>query len=104
MQERFIVPQFIDAEDKIWGPITVRQFVIVLAESDLESAKEVAERVRRAAENIKFTYRGEQGLMITVSMGVSQAKEGDTPEELLERADQALFEAKRAGRNRVVVA
>lgn len=30
MQERFIVPQFIDSEDKIWGPITVRQFVIVL--------------------------------------------------------------------------
>ncbi len=30
MENRFIVPQFIDAEDKIWGPITVRQFVIVL--------------------------------------------------------------------------
>lgn len=30
MQERFIVPQFIDAEDRIWGPITVRQFIIVL--------------------------------------------------------------------------
>ncbi len=31
MQNRFIVPQFIDAEDKIWGPITVRQFIIVLS-------------------------------------------------------------------------
>ena len=31
MENRFIVPQFIDAEDKIWGPITVRQFVIILA-------------------------------------------------------------------------
>lgn len=31
MPERFIVPQFIDTEDKIWGPITVRQFVIILA-------------------------------------------------------------------------
>lgn len=30
MQNRFIVPQFIDAEDRIWGPITVRQFIIVL--------------------------------------------------------------------------
>ena len=30
MPERFIVPQFIDAEDKIWGPITVRQFIIML--------------------------------------------------------------------------
>jgi hypothetical protein len=30
MQTRFIVPQFIDAEDRIWGPITVRQFVIVI--------------------------------------------------------------------------
>lgn len=31
MPERFIVPQFIDTEDKIWGPITVRQFIIILA-------------------------------------------------------------------------
>jgi hypothetical protein len=31
MPERFIVPQFIDSEDKIWGPITVRQFVIILS-------------------------------------------------------------------------
>jgi hypothetical protein len=30
MQNRFIVPQFIDAEDRIWGPITVRQFAIVI--------------------------------------------------------------------------
>ena len=30
MDNRFIVPQFIDAEDKIWGPITVRQFVLVI--------------------------------------------------------------------------
>ncbi len=30
MREKFIVPQFIDAEDKIWGPVTVRQFVIIL--------------------------------------------------------------------------
>ncbi len=31
MQNKFIVPQFIDSEDKIWGPITVRQFVLILA-------------------------------------------------------------------------
>jgi len=31
MPDRFIVPQFIDTEDKIWGPVTVRQFVIILA-------------------------------------------------------------------------
>ena len=80
------------------------EFVIVLTETDINSAKEVAERVRKAAENIKFTYRGEKGLMVTVSMGVSQAQTGDTPEVLLERADQALLEAKRAGRNRVVAA
>ncbi|MBT4850383.1 PrgI family protein [Candidatus Parcubacteria bacterium] len=30
MQDKFIVPQFIDSEDKIWGPITVRQFILVI--------------------------------------------------------------------------
>lgn len=78
------------------------EFVILLEETDINNAVEVAERVRKAAEDIKFTYRGQQEMTITVSMGVSQAQAKDTPAGLLERADQALYGAKQAGRNRVM--
>ncbi|MFH1058104.1 MAG: GGDEF domain-containing protein [Pseudomonadota bacterium] len=80
------------------------EFVIVLIRAGLEDAKAVAERVRLAAEAIRFTWRGSNELRITISMGLAQARPGDTPESLFERADQALLQAKRAGRNQVVTA
>lgn len=77
------------------------EFCIVLVKSSLNEAKDVAERVRNAAGTISFTYRGKNRLTVTVSLGVAQAKEGETPESLFERADKALYQAKEAGRNRV---
>lgn len=77
------------------------EFVIVLAKTSLVDALMVAERVRQAAENIRFTYRGSQELRVTISLGVAQTRDLDSPETLFERADQALLAAKRSGRNRV---
>lgn len=79
------------------------EFVLLLTRTGLDEAKLVAERVRQAAETIKFTYGGQEQLTITVTLGLTMGKEGDTPESLFERADQALLEAKRAGRNQVGV-
>ncbi|UCE32836.1 MAG: diguanylate cyclase, partial [Burkholderiales bacterium] len=42
-----------------------------------------------------------EGLAVTVSAGLAEYRPGETVEQLLERADQALYDAKRAGRNRV---
>lgn len=80
------------------------EFVIVLESTTLPDALAVAERVRLAAENIRFTYKGSQELRITVSLGVAQSRSGDTPESLFERADKALYVAKGQGRNRVAQA
>jgi diguanylate cyclase len=77
------------------------EFVILLRKTSLPDARQVAERVRQAADSIKFTYRGDTELKITVSLGVAEARQGESPEALFERADQALLGAKRAGRNRV---
>lgn len=79
------------------------EFVIVLMRAGLEDARAVAERVRQAAESIRFTWRGSNELRITISLGLAQARPADTPETLFERADQALLQAKRNGRNQVVV-
>jgi diguanylate cyclase len=78
------------------------EFVIVLEGTTMPDALAVAERVRLAAENIRFTYGGSQELRITVSLGVAQSRATDTPESLFERTDKALYAAKNQGRNRVV--
>ncbi len=80
------------------------EFVVLLRNTGLADAKQVAERVRLAALNIKFTFRGETELRITISLGVAKSRPDETAEALFERADQALLGAKRAGRNQVGVA
>jgi diguanylate cyclase (GGDEF)-like protein len=79
------------------------EFVIVLPKTQTSDAGKVAERVRLAAEKISFSYKGENHISITISLGLSQSIQGDKSDTLFERADQALLEAKEQGRNRVNV-
>ena len=79
------------------------EFVIVLLRTNLTDAQAVAERVRTAAESIRFTWKGTNELRVTVSLGLAQGATNESGESLFERADQALLAAKRAGRNRVAV-
>lgn len=77
------------------------EFVILLPETNLDVAKRIAERLRQFIMNEPFpTDSG--ALRITISMGVSEAKENDTLHTLIERADVALYKAKETGRNRVM--
>lgn len=80
------------------------EFVLVLSGTRVDGAKELAERVRRRLEaNPIETSAGP--VAVTLSLGVATLREhGDTLHALVEAADQALYEAKRAGRNRVVLA
>jgi diguanylate cyclase (GGDEF)-like protein len=80
------------------------EFIVILPDSDVEAAKIVAERLRRRVADAPFDVRGEERqIPITVSVGVSVGgRAGDTMEDLIRRADDALYEAKRAGRNCVV--
>jgi len=77
------------------------EFVILLAETDLQAACEIAERLRRTIEAHHVPM--EQGeLSVTVSIGVAQFTPEITDlETLIHRADEALYAAKQAGRNRV---
>jgi len=82
------------------------EFVVVMPDTDFDFAMMVAERLRKGVEEKAFEISRDPGkLNITISIGIaSSEKEGDTAEALLHRADQALYRAKREGRNRVVVA
>jgi two-component system cell cycle response regulator len=82
------------------------EFVIVMPDTDAQLALLVAERLRQRIGGAPFRLaRGEQSITVTVSVGIASLIAGeDTPESLLRRADDAVYRAKRTGRNRVVAA
>lgn len=77
------------------------EFVILLPETNLESASRIAERLRQFIMNEPF-HTDAGVLRITISIGIAETKEGNTLQTLIERADAALYKAKEAGRNRVM--
>jgi len=83
------------------------EFVVIMPETSQEWALMVAERLRKCMEDVLFLEEDakHQALLVTVSIGVVTSKSEDhTTEKLLALADQALYEAKDSGRNRVKVA
>ncbi|MFM7471384.1 MAG: GGDEF domain-containing protein [Nodosilinea sp.] len=80
-----------------WGG---EEFLVVLMATTAHELYQTAERLRQRLETYPHPAVGQ----VTASFGVAIAKPGDRLETILRRADQALFKAKRAGRNRVVVA
>lgn len=80
------------------------EFVVVLPESDTKVAARFAEIIRSKVEDHVFNFEGQQ-IRVTISVGVaSMDDEMKAPSDLVKRSDEALYEAKRLGRNRVVVA
>src|SRR5713226_8338746 len=79
------------------------EFVVVMPETDLAVATMVAERLRRRVAGEPFAIQqGSRGIEVTISIGIAALAPGDNPASVLKRADQALYRAKRDGRNRVV--
>jgi diguanylate cyclase (GGDEF)-like protein len=78
------------------------EFVLVAPETDKSSALELAERMRAALQSAEIRI-DHQSLKVTASFGVAMLHGEDSrPEDVLRRADEALYAAKGAGRNRVV--
>lgn len=78
------------------------EFCLLLPETGLAEAKELAERLRRAVEKEAFIGEHTQpGARLTISLGVAMFVPGDDPKALVVRADAALYNAKQQGRNRV---
>jgi diguanylate cyclase len=75
------------------------EFVVIMPNTDSEAAYRVAEKLRSVIAGAGFHYRN-QPVRITVSCGLAGFREGDTAEDAFRRADDALYGAKQAGRNR----
>ena len=79
-----------------WGG---EEFVVLLPHTSLQEAKNIAENLRILIEKYDFTIDKK----LTCSFGVTQAHSQDTITSLFERVDNALYQAKNKGRNRVIV-
>lgn len=79
------------------------EFTVILANTDIDLASLIAERIREEIAAAPFHVDG-LNIGITISVGGAMLRQGETKEALLERADAAMYEAKQTGRNRVVFA
>lgn len=81
------------------------EFLLIMAETGLQIAYERAESIRRLVTDLRVSYHGETLRKITVSIGVAQfPAQGESGVAIVGAADEALYRAKREGRDRVVVA
>ncbi len=78
------------------------EFVVLMPETGLDSAIVAAEKLRAAVEQCQFHYQNTQ-VNITVSAGLAQLRKDDSSESLFQRADEAMYRAKEAGRNQCLV-
>jgi diguanylate cyclase (GGDEF)-like protein len=82
------------------GRLGGEEFAVALPETRCSEAMCVAERIRGKVEETVVPFDG-IGFRVTVSVGVTEHEGGEQPDRLLQRADEALYDAKRSGRNRV---
>lgn len=81
-----------------WGG---EEFVLMMSDTDTAGAEELLERLRHTVQALEVCVGGER-LRITVSLGLAAGTPGETVAQTLDRADQAVYQAKAWGRNRVV--
>lgn len=79
------------------------EYIILLPDTDMESSMQIAESIRKLVENMVITYDQDKKLQVTISVGVAMSDiiEDDDIEIAINRADNALYEAKRSGKNKV---
>jgi diguanylate cyclase (GGDEF)-like protein/PAS domain S-box-containing protein len=89
-------------ENDLIGRLGGEEFAILLPEADGERAREIAERLRLSIANVRIPLEREGHFRFFVSIGVTSLVEADQDiDDLLKRADEALYVSKNAGRNRV---
>jgi len=86
-------------KDDIVGRFGGEEFIIILPNTNVEEAKEIAEKLRKIIENNEFPTVGQK----TISIGVSSYKDNLSLNDLIKNADEALYKAKNNGRNRVEI-
>jgi diguanylate cyclase (GGDEF)-like protein len=90
------------SDDETFGRFGGEEFVVVSRETSFFKARALAERIRRSVEEQPFETGTPLPLSITLSVGLTLCKTGETLDAAIGRADSALYVAKKNGRNCVV--
>jgi diguanylate cyclase (GGDEF)-like protein len=77
------------------------EFLLLLKDTKLANSKQFLERIRQRVEALKISALGQSG-RVTVSGGIAQYRQGESGVQTINRADEALYAAKAAGRNRIM--
>lgn len=95
-----IVKNIIRDQDQFsrWGG---DEFVLLLPDTDIDGAKKLAEKIRRAVEQISMSIEYQQ-ISLSVTIGVAEIRANEQFSEVLKRADKATFKGKEQGSNQVV--
>lgn len=97
-----IVSNICRSSDRI-GRYGGEEFLIVLPETTIDEAKELAERIRLGVMQHHFCESLSLKVEVTCSIGVAKLKSNQSHAELLQMVDEVLYKAKRSGRNRVII-
>ncbi|MCM3791468.1 GGDEF domain-containing protein [Domibacillus indicus] len=95
-----IVKKNIRATD-MFARIGGEEFILTLTDTSLEDGMIIIERIRKQVASSSFIYKG-QAIPITISLGLTEYKR-ESIEQVLEKADKALYQAKETGRNKWVI-
>lgn len=88
-------------EADLLGRYGGEEFIILLRKTNLsDAAATVVERMRKSVESMKLIWQGKP-ISVTISLGISQLRWGEPMASFIARADQALYRAKREGKNRI---
>jgi diguanylate cyclase (GGDEF)-like protein len=87
-------------KDALLARVGGEEFAVVCPQQPLLAARTLAEQIRKAVASNRASFESKEH-QVTVSLGVAELTASESPEALYERADQRLYEAKHAGRNRV---
>ena len=88
-------------DSDFFGRVGGEEFAVIFTGSNFDNAIKRLNQFRKSVEDCKFGYQGKR-ITITMSVGCALFAIGDTPDDVYERADQALYKAKGAGRNKCV--
>lgn len=89
-------------DSDLFGRLGGEEFALLMPETSADQATAMADRLRSHFETKAFDIKKAGSISCTVSIGVAHARsEDDTIDQMMERADQALYRAKTGGRNRV---
>ena len=88
-------------EETIFGRLGGEEFAILHQTSSADTTKNIIEEIRRAVSKLEIFHNSVCLKNITISNGIANTRDSDTLDSLLNRADEALYEAKKTGRNKI---